>query len=94
MHSSTVRQAVDTGELEVVRLRRTAKGWRVTPEALDRFIAARSEPCQSEKPKTVAISSRSIAAVRGELDGLLGPSSRRQQLERELLKAPGARPEA
>jgi excisionase family DNA binding protein len=76
VHWSIVRQAVEEGSLIVVRLGRTAKGWRVTPDALEQFIAARSQPCPSVRPKTAATLSRSIAAVEAELDELLGLSKR------------------
>jgi excisionase family DNA binding protein len=76
VHWSTVRLAVERGELRVIRLGKTAKGWRVDPADLEGFIAEmKSPPGPPERPDP-APPYKTPKSVRDELDRLLWPKGR------------------
>lgn len=72
----TVRRLVDEGRLPVIRMGLTARGWRIDPLAVERFIREEQERWPSRKHPTPATprvrGSSSSTGTAAALDAALG----------------------
>lgn len=77
--TKTVRRLIDSGALGVVRMGKTARGWRIPQAEIERFTQENLSRCPSA---SVAVHGSSTSSeVRAELDALLPPSPKRARLK-------------